>query len=255
MLDEKQLKQRVLLRVLASPITLIPFVLGMTALVVTWAMGTATGLGLFAGLAGCLASVGAFVTNLQLNGARVARQVLEELEKEDRADKAKALDDLDHKLTEADEDPRPETMLRDLRVLIQAFDAARNSASRIQTETLVEVQARASQLFDQCVDSLEQTLKLGETASQVRSPAARKPIIQQREKIISDVAACIQQLSAALVAVQNLGASDSSTAQLKRIREELDDSLTIARTVEQRLESLVKDVDSRGTDSTLQKQP
>ena len=52
MLDEKSLKKRVLWRLLGSPLTVLPFMLGMTTLTASWAMDWKQGVGLFAGLTG-----------------------------------------------------------------------------------------------------------------------------------------------------------------------------------------------------------
>ena len=49
--DESKLRKRIILRVAGHPLTLLPFIMGMTALTATWALNWNPGIGLFAGLA------------------------------------------------------------------------------------------------------------------------------------------------------------------------------------------------------------
>ena len=98
---------------------------------------------------------------------------------------------------------------------------------------------RVRQLFDYSVHSLEQTLQLGDTAKILHLPEARRPLLEQREKIIADIQAGIQQLGNTLAALQRIGAGDQSNRELSRLRDELDQSLEIASRVEARLNTLL----------------
>ena len=66
--ETADVRQRVLLRMLGHPLVLAPGILGATALAACWAAGFKVDMGLFAGLAGLLASAGVFVTRLVLDG-------------------------------------------------------------------------------------------------------------------------------------------------------------------------------------------
>lgn len=239
--DARQIRKKVLLRLLGSPLVVGPFVAGMTALTAVWALGWRGGFALFAGLAGVLAAAGAFVTQLVLRGESVARRATEEVTREEAETAQRALDDLDRQLTEADNDPRPETALRDLRALLKAFEEAETAANAVHLSTVVELRSRVNQLFEQCVQSIAQTGKLWRTARQLHAPAARQPLLNQRENIIADVQATVKQLSDTLVGVQSLGTGEGSSRELNRLREELDQSLVMAKTVEERVESLLNE--------------
>ena len=241
MLDEPSLKRRVVLRLLGSLGTVVPFMLGMTAMTASWALNWQPGLGLFAGLAGTLIAAGGFLTRLMVSGDKVAERVLRESELSKQTDRQRLLDELDRRLTVADKDPRPETALRDLRALVKAFDDRTAGELGFDTGTAIEIQARIGLLFDQCVDSLKQTDQLWQIAQQLRTPAARQPILDQREKLIADVQASIQQLSDTLVALQRLGAGEGASAHLTRLRDELDQSLAVAKAVEQRVNDFVQE--------------
>jgi len=252
MLDEKKLKKRVLLRVFGSPVSVLPFMLGVTSITATWALNWNPAIGLFAGVAGILGACGAAVTRLLVNGEKISREVSMELSREEQNAKQKALDELDGQLTSSDKDPRPETALRDLRALLKAFEEAEAACSEIHLSSAIEVQFMVGQMFDQCVQSLQQTLRLWQTAQKLNTTAARKPLLDQREKTIADVQASIQQLSDTLVALQTMSAGSGSTAELSRIREELDQSLAVAKVVEERVNSLVKEAGFKTHEQSLQ---
>jgi hypothetical protein len=239
--DANQIRKRVLLRTLGSLAVVAPFMLGMTALTAVWALGGRGGLGLFAALVGLLGAAGAFVTQLLFRGEKLARQVTDELAGEEAAAQQRSLDVLDHQLSTADDDPRPETALRDLRALVTAFEEAEAAASTEHLSMVVEIRARVDELFEQCVHSLGQTDKLCSTAQRLNSQAARKPLLAQREKIIAEVQATIKQLSETLVGLQSLGSRQGPSTELTRLREELDQSLAVAKTVEDKVQSLLNE--------------
>jgi hypothetical protein len=241
MLEANTIKKRVLLRTLGSPLVVGPFMLGMTALTTLWALGGRAGLGLFAALVGLLGAAGAFVTQLLLRGEKLANQVSNELADEEAAVQQRSLDALDQQLSTADDDPRPETALRDLRALVMAFAEAETAASTEHVPMVVEIRARVDELFNQCVHSLAQTDKLWNTARRLNSLAARKPLMAQREKIIAEVQATVKQLSETLVGLQSLGSRQGPSAELTRLREELDQSLAVAKTVEEKVQSLLNE--------------
>lgn len=241
MLDDNTLRRRVLLRLLGSPLTVVPFVVGMSALAATWALDWKPGIGAFAAVVGTMASVGVFFTRLLLGGESAARRVLTESERDRDAVRQRALDALDKQLTSADKDPRPEAALRDLRALAAALQEAIGDSNGENGSLIIDINLRVGQLFDQCVASLRETDRLWQTARRLNSPAARQPLLDQRERIITDVQATTRQLSQTLVALQSLGSTRGAPADLSRLRDELDQSLEVARTVEERVNDLVRE--------------
>ncbi|HNQ90436.1 MAG TPA: hypothetical protein PKM73_17615 [Verrucomicrobiota bacterium] len=253
--DEKEIRRRVLLRLASHPLVLGPFVVGLTALAAVWALGLRTGLGLFAGLAGLLGAAGAFLTQWILRGEAVARKVTQQAIDEEAGLRQARLDDLDKHLTRADKDPRPETALRDLRALVRALAELEAGAPPAQLALLVEIRSRVDQLFDQCVHSIQQTDRLWQTAAQLSSAAARKPLLDQRERLIDDVQSTIRQLSDTLVGIQNLGEREGSSRELTRLREELDENLALARTVDARVAALLDERATAPPSSLLSQTP
>jgi len=239
MVDEAKLRRRVLLRLFGSPLVVSPFVLGMTALTAVWAAGWTLGIGVFAAVAGLLTAGGAGLTRLLLNGEKTAQTVRAELEQEEVQQREARLDELDRRMVSADDDPRPEAALRDLRALLHAFEELAARSEDVALYALVEVRAKVEQLFDQSVEAFEQTLKLGAMAQELQTDAARRTMLEQRENILREIQSSIQQISEALGALQRMGAAGHSSAEMARLREELDQSLAVANNVESRLGSLL----------------
>ncbi|MCX5769664.1 MAG: hypothetical protein NTZ09_05255 [Candidatus Hydrogenedentes bacterium] len=244
--DSNKIRRKILLRALSAPATLAPFVGGVTAMVAAWAMGLRPEVGVLAGLAGVLGSAGAFLTKIFIGGETLAQEALEEAVQEENVESERALDELDARLCE-DKDPRTEAQLRDLRNLMRAFDelAAANSAGLSAVST-VEIESGVEALFDQCVQSLERSLKLYHTAARLKTPAARAPILKQRDAIIEEVARSLSQLGQVLVAIQNLGSGEGAVSELSKVGEELDQRLAVARQVERRFKAFESQLESRG---------
>jgi len=244
--DRKKLRRKTLLNVVATPLTVVPFLAGMTAFVASWASGVRTDLGIFAAIAGLLGSVGVFFTRLLLGGDTYAKRALEELQEETHAKRERALDNLEARLV-ADGDPRTESALRDLRSLARAFERLRETgALKLNIASALDITSGVAELFEQCVNSLEQTLRMWHTAQEMRTDAAREPILKHREAMLTDVTNSIARLGHVLAAVQTLGSGDGTSSELARIGEELDQHLAVAKQVEERIKTFERQLQSDG---------
>ena len=247
MVDSNTVRKRMLLRLLGSPLTVLPFVIGMTTLAGSWALDWRPAAGAFAALAGCLISAGVFLTRLVFQSGEVVQDVLDETARSEESGRQKSLDDLDRLLTVADQDPRPETALRDLRALVKALEES--AASSPGGAMLLDIHLRVGQLFDHCVASLRETDQLWKTSQRLATPAARQPLLDRREQLVADVQACTKQLSQALVALQSLNSPGGDAASLGRLRDDLDQSLAAARSAGERVESWIRDSSGRAPET------
>lgn len=251
--DDSKIKRKVLLRALSGPATVAPFLAGVTAMVAAWAAGLRPDAGVLAGLAGVLGAAGGFVTKLFLGGEQLAREAIKEAELEERADAERALDVLDAQLCQ-DKDPRTEAALRDLRSLMKAFDELGGpTAAGLSAVSSVEIAAGVRALFDQCVHSLQRSLKLWHTAARLKTPAARAPILKQRDAIVQEVGESLSQLGQVLVAIQNLGGAAGADSELAKVSQELDQRLVIARQVERRVKDFENQLESGGREQARQR--
>lgn len=234
------------MRALSGPATVGPFIAGMTAMVATWAMGLRPDAGVLAGIAGIATSAGAFMTKIFLHGETLAKEAIEEASQEDRADREGALDELDARLCE-DRDPRTEAALRDLRNLMRAFDELGGvTEAGLGAVSSTEIASGVQALFNQCVNSLQQSLKLWHTAARLKTPAARTPILKQRDVIIQEIGKSLRQLGQVLVAIQNLSSGSEAVSELAKVGRELDQRLEVARQVERRVKAFESQLEPGG---------
>jgi hypothetical protein len=234
--SKDDIQKRVLLRLAASPVVLAPVMLGFMSMVSAWAFNfKSAGLFVFGGIAGILIGGGTFLSKLLLSGKSTAQKVLTEVEQEQHLAHQSELDQLEQVLIHSDRDPRPEEALRDLRALVATFEGLEKNAPSAQWSIMVDVRLQVESLFSHSVRLLEQTHRLWETAEKLSSQVAKQPVIDQREQIIHEIQSCVKQLSHSLVSLQKLGHVEASTVDLKKMRQELDTSLEVARKVEARM--------------------
>ena len=138
-----------------------------------------------------------------------------------------------------DGDTRTEDAMQDLRSLRDAFRQLNVIAPDLNQAMIDEIQERAEELFAQCVSSLEKSLQLWKTADSLASDVAKKPILEQREKLVSEVVGTVEHMSRTLAAVQSITSKPEGDARLQQLRSELDQSLEVAKRVEQRVDSML----------------
>lgn len=248
-LDQNEFRKRFLIEMVCSPFTLVPFVLGTTLLMASWALALRSGVAVFAGIAAILGSAGMFFTRFLLGSEKVAKKVVDELERDIQKQRERDLDDLEKRLGN-DGDPRTESALRDLRALARAFRETREWSDSLKAQPTLDILAGVEQLFGRCVVLLERTLTLWYTARKINSSEARTPILEQREQIIGDVGESIKQLGRILAGIQSIRVGESGErSDVRRIRNELDQSLEVARMVEKRMQAFSQEIDSRVADT------
>jgi hypothetical protein len=240
----KRLRKKYLLGLLTSPLTLLPALGGATCLA-AGAVGVGTPVSLLAGGAGILFGAGVFLQRLALGSHRLLDRAKEEVEREAREDQRRSqrareayLDDLDRRLT-GDHDPRTETALRDLRALHAAFSRGeflQDNRSLLATFDLLRL---VEGLFRQCVDSLEETLRLHQASGRASSGKVRNSILGRRDAIIASVQQSVDALNQTLGELQGLAASgNNQEARLAQRRQVLRQRLDAAKRVERRIRSV-----------------
>ena len=186
--------KRVMADIVSSPLVLMPFMVGSMAFASLFALGlkgsAAVGAVLI-GLVGTLASAGTFLTKFILGRDDRIRKLVEASRSKAKRDKRKALDHFHHRLT-MDGDERTETAMQDLRSLRQAFRQLDKIAPDLNRAMIEDIQQRSEELFQQCMSSLEKTLQLWKTADSLASEMARKPILEQREKLVGEAVQTVE---------------------------------------------------------------
>ena len=241
MSEEKNIAKRVVADIISSPMVVLPFMVGTAAFASLFALGLkgSAFLGaMLVGVGGVLGSGGMFLTKMILGRDERVKKIVEESRDKAKQDKLKQLDHFQHRLT-MDGDSRTEDSMQDLRSLRQAFGQLDKIAPDLNRAMIDEIRKRSEELFQQCVSSLEKSLQLWKTADSLASEKARKPILEQREKLVSEVIGTVEHMSQTLAAVQGITNKSDGDARLQQLRGELDQSLEVAKRVEQRVDSLL----------------
>jgi hypothetical protein len=219
---------------LSSPWTLLPTLGGITAMAAGW--GADSGTMVFAGLAALLAGLGVQFTRLMFGAPTAMQRAVADMQKESQEATRRRLDDLDRRLL-ADRDPRTETYLRELRALVDAFRTTPGWTERLTATSTFDIVSGVEELFAECVRSLEKTLELWHAAAKLPSDTARRPLLDRREQLIEEVRKSVDHISRILASVQSLDRQDASTAEMTRLREELENSLAVAKRVDEMMKT------------------
>ncbi|MCZ6680804.1 MAG: hypothetical protein O7E52_26540 [Candidatus Poribacteria bacterium] len=220
---------------------IFPFAAGATLAFVTWVLNLEPAiLFLFAsGVVGVLGPVGGFITKWTTGLDEISKQALKELQKEAHREQEGQLDAL-HKQLAADGDARTEKMLADLRTLHQSFKAEANEhtwPSSVPANVAFELAYKVEALFQESVNCLKDTLKLGEKARNAATRTVTQSLLQERERLIVDVQETIAQLAKIYGEVLTLGTNSDET-KLSRLRNELDENIRFAQEVDQTMHEL-----------------
>ncbi|MCA9211429.1 MAG: hypothetical protein KDB27_00055 [Planctomycetales bacterium] len=227
-------RRKVLLDIFAAPSTLLPVAGGLTALMASWAT-SGNAMLTFAGIAGVLGGIGVCASRLILGLDKLTQDAYDFIVDRQRADQESALELLDDRLVQ-DRDPRTQNCLRELRNLYSSLKAKVDSG-RI-TPAAYDVIEGVDKMFSVCVQHLGQSLELWETAKTMRGPS-RESILQQRNELIEEVCKSVVHLGST-VEQFHLVTTQKNRQDLARLREELDESLEIARRVEERKATLAE---------------
>jgi hypothetical protein len=230
-----KVRKKVLLDLFGSPGTVLPIVAGMSAWVLSWAIDGNTLLNL-GGLVGVLGGAGLLATRLIFGLERITEKAFQYLNDQKREVQEHALDSLEVRLR-GDEDPRTQTYLRNLRQLYSNFqNDVHNGMVAGAARTVLE---QVEKLFQAAVKHLEHSYHLWITAGRM-SGDARHALLEERERVVQEVQDTVEHLSRTIKQFHSFRVKESE-AELAKLREELDETMQVARRAEARLQSLGKE--------------
>jgi hypothetical protein len=232
-MDPQEFRKRFVVRLLTSPWVSVPSALGSMSLAVGYLLGDM--FFEFLGLTGVLLGVGMGFTRWMLDADTVARRVYQDLKSETEQTHQDYLNRLERRLL-ADEDPRTEDILAELRSLYQRMRSPDVAESNLDVELLGDIREKSQTLYRSCLASLERTAAQWELAQQMATKESRRLVLQAREDLLKEIKRSVEHLGATLDHLQLAALKEGPAGDdLSRTREELERGLEVARRVEQRM--------------------
>ncbi len=221
----------VALRLLTSPLTMLPVLAGAGLLGVSFVMHWGAA-GIVAGAAGIVLGLGAAGARLVGNLESLVQEARKASARQLRRRRARELRALQRKLVR-DDDPRAENALRELELAYRGLHAQIDSGRlALHAEELVE---RIESLLDAAMHSLEHSYELWQAARRM-SGEARERTLHKREALTQEVLDAVARLGRR---IESLRAAPGQPAEdLDRFRDELDEAIEVARRTEERIDAL-----------------
>ena len=236
----RKIKRKYWLSLLMSPLTLIPFVGGVTAFFVLGAIGNMLHACLLL-LGGFGIGTGCFFSNAIVRGEKFLEKAKKEAAEEDKEKRESALDKLDKQLS-SDRDRRTNNALKDLRALADAFKTEFDWEDSSSKHAASELLALVSRNFKQCVMSLKASLRLYRTIKTVESEAVRSSLSKKREEIVQKVQESVKNLTTIFEQMQELSAAEDPSAELSKHNDELTQQLRLMKRIDERTKTLNKQI-------------
>lgn len=204
-MDMQALKKQVLLDMLLSPMSLIPAVAGVSALLVSWAAGPWTWL-TFASICFILTSLGIDLTVLCLDLPRRIGEAVQTLEMKEQSSRLSLLRELRRSMAK---DRYCEVAVQLLALYEEYSEYKRDLADR-------EIVGQMDKFFDALIKQLEQYCCL------------RKKEVVKRSKLIEEISGGLATATTAVSSFHTFAAA-TEESEVGRLRSELELSLETAR--------------------------
>ncbi|PHR95259.1 MAG: hypothetical protein COA78_30550 [Blastopirellula sp.] len=233
MTTPKHIQRKVLLDLFAHPGTVIPIALGMTGFLAYWANILGSQGVLLGSTIAIVAGFAWLATKLVFNLEDITKNAYQQFQAAQHAEREIELDKLDAKLS-TDGDSRTHTSLRQLRELYSNFQKDINK-SALSTANILLVE-NIEELVKVCVGSLEKAYQRYEDLRSVGGEA-REQIKNQREQLVLDVVATVQDISKTFDTFHSLATEDNDT-ELSRLRNEMHDIMSATQEAMQERDQL-----------------
>lgn len=233
------IRRRVFTNLFGHASVVLPFVIGASSFAYPMATGGGGPWMRLVGAVGLLAAAGSVATRWLFKLDDLTQEAWDDVEQKRTDESEERLDSLERRL-EVDGDPRTELLLRRLR-RAESDLSTRGLAGNVNRASRVEISFQASDLVKQCVEALEASLALRARSREMFGPN-RESMEALRHKEVAEVQACVETLER--LALGGIGGTSETTTRLQSMRDELDQSLDVARRVEERMKSMESGIPS-----------
>ena len=227
-----QVRNRVLREIFLAPSVVLPIVGGLSSLLLSWA---ADGVGwlTIAGLAGVLGGVGWMATRAIFKTESITAETIEKLRGQEIAAEEARLDQLD-RLMSQDNDDRDQDLLRTLRVQRAQFHQIASQPGVVIRSQ--EILSQFEELYRASVNNLYESYRLL-MQSKPLGVNERRILLDERERLLKEIQVSVDFSFSALEQYRSFTKKTVGT-DLSSLREELDESIKIAKRTEERLREL-----------------
>jgi hypothetical protein len=227
-----QVRNRVLREIFLAPSVVLPIVGGLSSLLLSWAADGVNWLTL-AGLTGVLGGLGWMATRAIFKTESITAETIEKLREQEKAAEESRLDQLDRLMTQ-DNDDRDQDLLRTLRVQRAQFhEIASQPGVVIRSQ---EILTQFEELYRASVNNLYESYRLL-MQSKPLGTNERRVLLAERERLLKEIQVSVDFSFSALEQYRSFTKKTVGT-DLSRLREELDESIKIAKRTEERLREL-----------------
>ena len=214
-------------RLFGTPVTLLPLVGGVSAMLTPLLFGMDAAVPVFLGISSVVGGSMLLALRALLGRERISRSILAEIEAERRQANEARMRALRRRL-QKDGDPRTEQLLDDLLALTQVLQKDDGLLRDVNTAVASDLLAGVDALFTGCLRNLERSVELSHTLAKVSTAQARQALESDRERIIEEITASVSELSRYLSELRVLCTESAPDQELNRIRDDIDRSLKAA---------------------------
>jgi hypothetical protein len=231
-LDVDPVKRKVISELFFAPSVVLPIVGGISAGMLSWAMGGNASLTMGA-IAGVLGGLGWMMTRVIFKVEAITEAAMRFEQEQVIKAENEQLDRLMQKL-ESDKDERTQDYLILLRSLRDDFQNHTNQPG-VQFRS-ARVREQVSAIFDAAVEQLGNSFKLWQLSENLGGEPRRK-VLANREQILKEVSETIDRLQVAVTQIKEMIRQDEKT-DLASMREELEATMRIARRTEEKMREI-----------------
>jgi|GEM_PF-3043108 len=236
MLSREEIRRQINLRIFGSPATLLPLLGGGAALVSPLLFSVAPAIPVFVGISGLVAAGGNVLIQSLISREKIIREILAEAEADNKHAQESALNALQGSLA-ADGDARTHKLLADLRALVAAIHGG-DWQGKLNAAATADILRGVDELFSATVRRLERTTELTTMIRKIDTPAAKKNLITERERIVDEVIDSVAQLSGFVAKLNSVSLNTQSEERLDSIVAGLERDLGIAQSSAQLTDDL-----------------
>lgn len=225
-------KRKVISELFFSPSVVLPIVGGVSAGLLSWAMG-GNNFMTAAAAVGVLGGVGWMLTRMIFKIEDITEEALQaELDKRLQQEH-RELEELAQKLR-SDRDHRTQDFLTLLRSMREEFENTTHRAG--STFRSAQIREQVGLIFKAAVDQLRQSYRLWDLSENLVG-SARDKVLADREQVLGEVDATVERLQTTIQQFRDLMNSDPKV-DLASMRAELEATMRIAKRTEERMREI-----------------